>query len=211
ALPHVYTDFWMAQLSPTANVTMLAFYRMTIGWQHVDAAITFPKLAELTGIASYDTLTQDIEELIAAGLISRKEQRGKNNSVTYLLIDAATTFTDYVKRLQEGLKDKTFTSSVKPPLQNPKKPFFRKRKTSLTDSVKTKSRKATNQDKQEQPPRESEREAKETSKESFKEKNKEMPPQALPSAGADDLPAPAPLVEQRETKKEKGHKSKTKN
>ena len=95
ALPHVFTDFWMPLLSPTAIVTMIALYRVTVGWQGVEAAISFPKLAKMTGIASYDTLTQDLEELQTAGLICRKEEQGKHRTSIYQLLQSALTFTDF--------------------------------------------------------------------------------------------------------------------
>src|ERR1051326_1438547 len=91
ALPHVFTDFWMPLLSPTAIVTMTALYRATIGWQQREAAASFPKLSAMTGIASYDTLTQDLEELIIAGLIKRKGERGKHRAIIYQLMESALT------------------------------------------------------------------------------------------------------------------------
>ena len=175
ALPHVFTDFWMPLLSPTAIVTMTALYRATIGWQQIEAAVSFPKLSAMTGIASYDTLTQDLEELMIAGLIKRKGEKGKHRAIIYQLMESALTFTDFVKWLQEQMKDKTFTETVKPPLQNPKRPFFRNRKDAPSESVKAKDKGAKHQLKQQEPPHKSEREAKENVlKKGVKENDKEM-------------------------------------
>lgn len=200
ALPHVFTDFWMPLLSPTGIATMIALYRATIGWQQTEAAVSFPKLAAMTGIASYDTLSQDLEELRLAGLIQRKAESGKQRTIIYQLMESALTFTDFVKWLQEQMKDKTFTETVKQPLQNPKRPFFRNRKADPSESVKQKSAQASHQTRQEQVQNNSERGAKETLlKETFSKKDKEIAPSPVASARSPNG-SPDVLMENEEQK-----------
>jgi hypothetical protein len=181
ALPNRYFDEWMRLLSPTATVVMLAIYRETLGWRRMEAMISLDQFRLVTGISSYSTISRALQELLLAGLVQVKDQRGPHGLKCYRLT-AMTISSTEVGGLPPLSRS---TVSGKEPLQNLERYPYKNRKPTSTDSV---ARSAA-QPAQDKAPRKSKEREKDTVKErrkqrgcfmENKEKSVSSPPEPSP-------------------------------